>query len=249
VNYRAVVPGVFPAAPDLNKYKLNKTMIIEPVRKKLEDPERVKKKSASLRFWHWATVIIISGSLLTVLANSAIINVGAVPLIKTELEKAGATINDEQARSAIHGLRDRVWGIHTYFGYCLAALFAFRLILEFFQVADQKFIRQLKVAYTYFKTVKEEREEALHELTVKIIYSVFYLLLLTIALTGLFLAFEDELKPFQSIRHSVKSLHNFCMYPVLAFIAVHLVGVFLAEHRKKSRGIVSDMINGGNQEQ
>jgi len=30
----------------------------------------------------------------------------------------------------------------------------------------------------------------------------------------------------------------------LAFIIVHLAGVFLAE-RKNSRGIVSDMINGG----
>jgi cytochrome b len=34
------------------------------------------------------------------------------------------------------------------------------------------------------------------------------------------------------------------MYLVLAFIAVHLLGVFLAE-RNESKGIVSDMINGG----
>jgi cytochrome b len=34
------------------------------------------------------------------------------------------------------------------------------------------------------------------------------------------------------------------MYLILAFIVVHLAGVFLAE-RKDSKGIVSDMINGG----
>jgi len=34
------------------------------------------------------------------------------------------------------------------------------------------------------------------------------------------------------------------MYLILGFIFLHLAGVFLAE-RKDSRGIVSDMINGG----
>ncbi len=61
--------------------------------------------------------------------------------------------------------------------------------------------------------------------------------------TGLSLAFEDVafLKP---MRHTVKDVHGFCMYLILAFIVVHLAGVFLAE-RKRSKGIVSDMINGG----
>jgi cytochrome b len=37
------------------------------------------------------------------------------------------------------------------------------------------------------------------------------------------------------------------MYLILAFIVVHLAGVFLAE-RKNGKGIVSDMINGGSGE-
>jgi Ni,Fe-hydrogenase I cytochrome b subunit len=39
------------------------------------------------------------------------------------------------------------------------------------------------------------------------------------------------------------------MYLILAFIVVHLAGVFLAEIRKDSKGIVSDMINGGGGEE
>jgi cytochrome b len=35
------------------------------------------------------------------------------------------------------------------------------------------------------------------------------------------------------------------MYLIIAFILVHLAGVFLAE-RKDEKGLVSDMINGGN---
>jgi Ni/Fe-hydrogenase 1 B-type cytochrome subunit len=220
--------------------------IIEPVRKDIEAPQQIKKNSAALRFWHWAEVIVISGSLITVLINSTITNQRKISsMVQTELKDGGATVTQDQASSVAHALGDSVWDVHIYFGYCLAALFLFRLILEFFQLADQKFIRRMKIAYKQFKTTKENRQAALHELTVKIIYTVFYGLLLIMVLTGLFLAFEDAMAPFKSIRHSVRSFHGFCMYLILAFIVVHLVGVFLAERRRDGAGIVSDMINGG----
>jgi len=218
---------------------------IEPIRKDVQHPSKTKSYSSSLRFWHWANVIVISGSLLTVLLNSTLLKSrNNAQLIKAEILKAGATVTDEQARSAAHALSDKVWDVHVYFGYGLAALFLFRLILEFFQVADQKFIRTLKTAFYNFRETKKQREAALHELVVKLIYLAFYLLLLIMVVTGLFLAFEDFFAPYKAIRHSVKSVHGFCMYLVLAFIVVHLTGVFLAE-RKDSKGIVSDMINGG----
>jgi cytochrome b len=222
--------------------------IIEPVKMDVVHPEKNKKYSPSLRLWHWVNLVVISGSLITVLINSTITDDHTTSsLIKNEIQKAGATVSEDQARSAAHALSDSVWNIHIYFGYCLAGLLVFRLILEFFQLADQKFIRRLKSAYMNFNAIKKEREIARHELTVKLIYSLFYILLAIMVLTGLFLAFEDALAPFKSIRNSVRDVHGFCMYLVLAFIAVHLAGVFLAE-RKDSKGIVSDMINGGNEE-
>lgn len=222
--------------------------IIEPVKMDVVHPEKNKKYSPSLRLWHWFNLIVISGSLITVLINSTITDDHKTSsLIKTELQKSGVNTSEDQTRSAAHALSDSVWDIHVYFGYCLAGLLVFRLILEFFQLADQKFIRQIKSAYSKFNTIKKNREIARHELTVKLIYAVFYLLLIIMVITGLFLAFEDALASFKSIRPSVKDVHGFCMYLVLAFIAVHLAGVFLAE-RKDSKGIVSDMINGGNEE-
>jgi len=219
--------------------------IIEPVRKDVEPTNHTKKYSAPLRLWHWANLIVISGSLITVLINSTITDDRpASSLIRSELQKAGANISDKQAWSAAHALSDSVWDIHVYFGYALAALFLFRLVLEFFQLADQKFIRKIKTAWSQFNTTKKNRQIARHEFTVKLIYSAFYTLLAIMVITGLFLAFEDLLAPFKSIRHSVKQVHGFCMYLVLAFIVVHLAGVFLAE-RKASAGITSDMINGG----
>lgn len=222
--------------------------IIEPTRKDIQHPNHIKKYSSPLRLWHWANAIVICGSLITVLINSTLITrQNIAPVVVSELQKNGIAVNDTQAGNVGHTLEDQVWGIHIYFGYALAALFFFRLILECFQIADQKFIRKLKSAYNQFRATKKNREIVRHELTVKIIYALFYLLLLIMAITGLFLAFEDLLAPFKAIRNSVKEVHGFCMYLVLAFIAVHLIGVFLAE-RKDSKGIVSDMINGGSED-
>ncbi|MEO6978259.1 MAG: cytochrome b/b6 domain-containing protein [Mucilaginibacter sp.] len=219
--------------------------VIEPVRMDVVRPGKVKRYSPSLRLWHWINTIIISGSLITVLINATITDDRtSSAIIKTELQQSGASVNDDQVRGAAHALSDSVWDIHKYFGYCLAGLLLFRLILEFFELADQKFIRKIKIAYAKYNDIQKERKIARHELTVKLIYSAFYVLLLIMVVTGLFLAFEDELRAYKAIRHSVKEVHSFCMYLILAFITVHLAGVFLAE-RKDSKGIVSDMINGG----
>ena len=220
---------------------------IEPNNRNIGQPERIKKYSRSLRFWHWINAIIITGSLLTVLVNATLNDRSTLtPVIQNELAKSGVTVTEQQARGVGHELGDKVWEVHTYFGYALAALLLFRLVLEFFQLADQKFIRVLKSAIRQFRVEEGNKELARHELVVKTLYAAFYLVLIAMAITGLFLAFEDFLAPFKYLRHTIKEIHGFCMYLVLAFIAVHIIGVFLAE-RKDSRGIVSDMINGGGQ--
>jgi Ni/Fe-hydrogenase 1 B-type cytochrome subunit len=166
------------------------------------------------------------------------------PFVKETLQKAGAIITDDQANAVSHDMGDQVWAIHIYFGYALAALLLFRLIMEFFQLADQKLIRKIKIAYHDYIVVKKQRELARHEMVVKTVYAVFYLLLIVMAVTGLFLAFEDFFEPYKAIRHSVKEVHGFTMYLIIGFIVIHILGVLLAE-RKDSKGIVSDMINGG----
>jgi Ni/Fe-hydrogenase 1 B-type cytochrome subunit len=210
----------------------------------IKNPQEIKKHSPSIRLWHWLNAIVITGSLLTVLLNSTLLKTkkNAVA-IKANLAQSGVTVTDGQARSVAHELSDKVWMIHTYFGYTLAALLLFRLLLEFFQLADQKFIRKLKSAYHQYQTTKKYRELTKHEFWIKTIYAIFYLMLITMAITGLCLAFEDDVPLLKSI-HAFRQIHAFTMYLILAFIIVHIVGVLLAE-RKDSQGIVSDMINGG----
>ncbi|HEY9003948.1 MAG TPA: cytochrome b/b6 domain-containing protein [Mucilaginibacter sp.] len=216
--------------------------LIEPVKPQPSKTFQGKKYSPGLRLWHWLSAIVISGSLLTVLANSTITNghTNAGVIQKSFAEK-NLPVSQDQARSAAHEISDKVWELHTYFGYILIALFIFRLTLEFTHRADQKLIRKLKLAYTHLKG--EHSKQAKHDVVVKSLYITFYTLLGIMAVTGLCMAFEDDVPALKI--HALREIHSFCMYLILAFIIVHLTGVFLAE-RKDSKGIVSDMINGGN---
>lgn len=209
-----------------------------------EHPEQVTKNSSTLRLWHWLNALVICGSLITVLINSTILDTRpTATFIQGQIRDAGATVTDKQARAAAHGLSDKIWTLHTYFGYTLAGLLLFRLILEFFQLADQKLLRKIKTYYHNFNVIKQNRQQYRHNFWVKTTYAVFYLMLLTMVCTGLCLAFEDDI-PFLKSIHAFREIHSFTMYLILAFIVVHIAGVFLAE-RGESPGITSDMINGG----
>ena len=221
---------------------------IEPLRQDIENPNRLKRHSAGLRFWHWSNTLIITGSLLTVLLNSTLFDTRSNgEFILSELQHAGAAVSAKQAGSVAHGLEDKVWDVHIYFGYFLAGLLLFRILLEIFQRRDQKFFKGLKQAYHYYFFTTKEKHLARHELAVKSLYLVFYLVISILTITGLSLVFKNELGIPRPISHWIKEVHGFSMYLILGFIVLHLAGVLLAE-RKDSKGIVSDMINGGSNE-
>lgn len=205
----------------------------------------IKHNSAALRFWHWGNAIVISGSLITVLINSTVLKPRkSAPVVLAEIQKDNPGFTLDQARSAVGVLEDKVWDFHVYFGYGLAALLLLRILTELFDITDRKFINGFKKIWHQFKTTKKEGQTAWHDLAVKSLYLLFYLLLVIMVVTGLCLAFDDTLNFPKSLQHSIKSVHGFCMYPILGFIVIHVAGVFLAE-RKDAKGIVSDMINGG----
>jgi len=218
--------------------------IIEPEKTDVEHPQLQKKYSAPLRLWHWLNLLVLLGSLATVTLNGTILDgQKSSNFIQQQLQKSGATVTQDQARAAARGIRDEVWQVHIYCGFTLIALLLFRLALEFFQVTDQKLIRKIKAAYRYLFVIKKERQLARHELFVKSLYALFYVMILVMGTTGLCLNFEDDVPALKNM-HGIRDVHSFTMYLILGFIIVHLAGVYLAEH-KESKGIVSDMINGG----
>ena len=190
------------------------------------------RHSLGLRIWHWLTVLAISGSLLTLLLNKTVLKPREnVPLIQEKMLESSLALSKDQAKTIAHYYSDKIWDIHVYFGYALSALFLLRILLEFFQKADQKLIRSLKNA-----------KQSLYK---GYAYLGFYLVLLVMSGTGLAMVFLDEKPEFKSLRHNLKEIHSFGLYLVLLYIAAHLVGVILAEASARGKGIVSDMINGG----
>src|SRR5258708_2155659 len=150
---------------------------------------RTKTYSPSIRLWHWANALIITGSLLTVLINSTVlkpwINAG---LIADKLKEKGINVSDEQTRSVAFALSDKVWAIHTYFGYALVALFIFRLTIELFGLADKTLINKINAARRSFLTAKKSRFASSNEMFIKTSYAVFYVLLMVMVITGFALA-------------------------------------------------------------
>ena len=78
---------------------------------------------------------------------------------------------------------------------------------------------------------------------IKTFYTVFYVLLMVMVVRGLCLAFRENIPVLRQM-HFIKEIHWFTMYLVIGFILVHIAGVLIGE-RKRHKGIVPDMINGG----
>ena len=200
--------------------------------------------SRAIRFWHWSSYLVVCLLLFTVLVSKTFLNgFHAKAIIQNSLKGSGVTITDDQAFRAAWALRASIWKWHTKFGYVLSALFFFRLLIEFLQSTEEKFHRRIGRAIMQIRN-NAASSSARHYLVVKCIYFIFYVLMAILVGTGLWMAFNIELKVNDFDRfHAVKEIHENCFTLLLLFILLHLAGLIRAE-RKKYKGVVSDMING-----
>jgi Ni/Fe-hydrogenase 1 B-type cytochrome subunit len=210
------------------------------------EPTFREKHSRSMRIWHWGTFIIIFGSLITVLLAKTVLNTRTnIPLVQETLKQGNVTVSADQAKSVAHEFNDIIWHWHIYIGYVLSALLLFRILFEFFQPQEQKFIPILKKALQYLKQPEIDKQAAKHYLVVRCIYLLFYFSLFVQVCTGLFMAYSDEIPNLKAARSIASNIHSVFMWVILTYIVAHIGGVVLAELNKKSKGVVSDMINGG----
>lgn len=215
----------------------------------MAEPTLRERHSLGIRIWHWATYLVMTGSLTTVLLAKTLFNTGSnISLVQESLKNNGLSANPDQAKSVSHEFNDILWHWHTYIGFALAALFGFRIILEFVHPKERKLIPLIKNGMSYLKTKSGDMKEAKHFLFVKYAYILFYVALLVMVSTGLFMAYSDDIANLQDIRHSVKEVHSAFMWVILSYLVLHIGGVILAELGVKYKGIVSDMIHGGSEE-
>jgi|SRR6185312_15461788 len=216
---------------------------IKPI---ITEPSFKAKHSVSLRIWHWSTFIIILGSLVTVLFAKTLFSAkDNASLVQQNLQKDNITVSSDQAKSVAHDFNDLIWHWHIYIGYVLAALLGFRILFEFFQPKEQKVIPILKNSLKYLRMPGADKKETKHYIIVRCLYLFFYFSLLVQASTGLFMVYSDDVPGLKNIRHTAKDIHNIFMWVIISYIVIHISGVIIAELGKKDKGIVSDMIHGG----
>lgn len=204
----------------------------------------IQSHAAALRLWHWLTFLFIVGSMVTVLINSTVLSPrDNVKLVQEQLQRKGITVTDEQAFAVSHEYEDKMWDVHKWIGYGLSLLFLARILIEVALPSDEKISSRLKKAQEMKRISGVARSEYTHYLRVRLSYTIFFLLLLCMILTGLGMAFGRDLGLSREIHRGIKNFHSIVQYLIYAFVVVHLAGVIIAENGK-SKGIVSGMIHG-----
>jgi cytochrome b561 len=197
----------------------------------------------AIRIWHWTTFITIATSLVFVALGSTMFRTGDnISLVQEQLEGKGAVVTKEQAWSVAHEYSDKLWMAHKYVGYGLCFLLLSRFMIELAQPGEAKLRIKIKRAMGLRDNSPLQKEERRHDLMVKAGHLFFYLLFLTMAVTGLGLAFEHS-PLLKDIQDPIKEVHSLVQYLVYAYILVHLIGVIRADVGKYP-GTVSGMING-----
>jgi len=203
----------------------------------------------AIRIWHWTFFVVLTASLTTVLFGSTLFRTkDNITGVQEQLQGKGATVTKDQARAVAHAYSDKLWDLHKYIGYVLVGLLLSRIIIEIAMPGEEKLRTKIKRA-AGVKTSgirsgdDAEKRFAQHYSMVKWTYVIFYVLIGTMALTGLGLAFED-VPVLRTWNRSITNVHQFVQYFIYAFIIIHLVGVIRAD-LGKDKGLVSGMIHGG----
>lgn len=180
----------------------------------------MRQFSSSFRVWHWLQAIAIFGIFITVVLRESVMHKTQIgSIVQTKLAEIGTIITDEQAVLIGKAVRAPMWDWHIYLGITVAVLLVWRLAMV------------LKNGFGFDDNVKMKKVYQL--------YKAVYVLLSMMAISGLVLYW----KLAGESKELVETVHMYIGWGIFAFVAVHIIGVVLAE-RSDQRGLVSRMISG-----
>jgi cytochrome b561 len=186
-----------------------------------------KRFSLASRLIHWAIAFTFLYLFLTVLLRMGWLNRGSVSeIIQNGLSEEGIKVDPEVATSVARQVRRPMWNTHIIAGYVLCGLYIIRMIITYVQGAA--FYSPLKKGLTAYQKFRS------------LIYVLFYIFVAASLITGLLIEFGPG-----SIHEVSEEIHKLSLYYMIAFIALHFVGVVVADGGKE-RGIISKMIGGEN---
>lgn len=176
--------------------------------------------SPSFRVWHWLNAIAMFGLFITVVLRESVMHKSTIgAIVQTKMAELGTVITDEQAVMIGKAVRSPMWDWHIYLGIAVAVLLVARLAAV------------LKNGFGFDDNAAMQKVYRL--------YKVVYILLAAMSISGLLL----YLKLAGDAKESIEAVHQYVGWALFAFIAVHIVGVVLAE-KSDQHGLVSRMING-----
>ncbi|MDD5548748.1 MAG: cytochrome b/b6 domain-containing protein [Sulfurovaceae bacterium] len=192
----------------------------------------MNKWSSTFRIWHWLFALTILFMSTTVLLRDTVLDKEANGAIITENISTlyDVNITKEDSMDVAKQMVRPLWKWHILIGYLFAGLVFARMLLFLTDSGKQNYIKC--------------DEKTMHKKVVGAIYLGLYGFAVIEALTGLGIKFHGLLGISEELEHTVKEIHEFAFYAILAFVIVHIAGVVIAEN-KDEKGIVSDMINGG----
>lgn len=193
----------------------------------------MKKWRLDFRIWHWIHAAVVLGLLGTVFLRKTFLSWRTnSELLTQKLSEINMEITVEQAKVLAKAIRAPMWEWHIILGYALAALLLWRGILFFTQSGKQNY--------------QNLKEENVYKKIVKLSYIVIYGVLVFMAVSGLIIHFYEALGLTKDIAHDIKEIHELVFNAILIFVPLHVIGVFIAENQDE-KGIISDMVNGGDE--
>jgi len=188
----------------------------------------MKTWALSFRIWHWLFALTFLFLSMTVLIRETVMDKEqASVVIIDNLSISDINLSKEDAIDLAKELRRPLWKWHIWAGY----LFAFLVLARYglFLTASGK--------QNYTKC----DELTLHQKLVSGIYLAVYAFATVLALSGLGIKFNQNLELSEELVHTIKEVHEFAFYGILALILTHIAGVIIAENRGE-KGIMSNIV-------
>ncbi len=177
------------------------------------------------RLLHWAIAVSFLLLLITIFLRLTWMNKNNMAAIMQDyLSGSGQELSQDQLFAIAKKIRQPMWIWHIYLGYILVALFSIRFILPAFG--------QMQFQNPFGKNLSGKMKFK------KWSYIIFYICVIVSLVTGLIIEFGPK-----TAKKPMEEIHVLGIYYLLAFIAIHLVGVFTAEFTNQ-KGIISGIISG-----
>ena len=187
----------------------------------------MKKKQYSkiYRILHWAIAISFLLLLITIFLRLTWMNkYNVAAIIQDYFSGTDLSLTQEQSISLAKKIRQPMWDYHIYLGYVLVGLFGIRFILPA--------LGHMKFQNPFAKNLSTKMKFQ------KWAYIVFYICVIVSLTTGLIIQFGPK-----EFKKPMEEIHVLGIYYLLAFIAIHVGGVLVAEFTDQ-KGIISRIVSG-----